>query len=429
MFRIQSLFKIFRYPGKMAEPDLADLFWIIKLRWLAIAVFFFLTFPALHFGYLNGYTALYYLGSVAILFVFNLLSSWAWSENKATQKREVSPVVICFHLAFDLLILTVLLLVSGGSATPFLSLFLLNACLGGLLIPGRLSWPFLVLIHSLLGFLQFNLRLEGKLQDLPNVNVMMIATHLLLFGFWLVMRSLGGYLEVQRTQQMNARVLLEKQDRLRAIGALAAGFSHEFASPLNAAKIRLERLRRNSPNDDVMAALSAVLACEDVVHQMNSSQMDARDFHKKKIRAADLLGDVIDSWQEDHSEVVIQREISDVGEILLPPLNFAQVILNLLDNAFDAAPGKEIRVSLKAEAQRIVFQVEDQGPGFAAGVLEKWGEPFNTGKAEGTGLGLYVSQLFAASLGGELQIRTGHNQGGASGAQVLIHWPQMREDT
>lgn len=414
-----NLARLFGFPGNQPEGELAKLLWVVRLRWLAVGLFFVLAAPAFVMGFLSRESMPIYLGVVGVLLVFNLLTQLSASE----PGRLINSFWFCFQMAFDLCILTVLLSLTGGVNNPAVALLFLNVALGGLLIPGRLSWPFLVLVHTSLGSLQF----DHVARDPAGLSSQQIGEfflyHLLAFSFWFVMRSLGAHLEGQFERAAQARVVIEKQDRLRAIGALAAGFSHEFASPLNAAIIRLERARRERASEDVNEALEAVRACQAVVHQMNSSQMDSRTFSLKRVVVADLLADVVETWTEDHPHTPVRLEIEDRTEDVLPSINFAQVVLNLLDNADQAAPANEVSVTLRSVDGQYQLTVADRGPGFSEPVLNRLGEPFLTTKEEGTGLGLYVSQLFCQSLGGRL---VAGPRGDGRGARVLLEWPQTR---
>ncbi len=412
--------RFFRFADIPAGGELAKLLWLIRMRWLAVGLFFVLTGPALMMGLLSRETVFVYLAMVSVLLVVNLLTQFVIAE----QGRWIGPFWICFQMAFDLCVLTTLLVITGGLANPFVVLFLLNVAIGGLLIPGRLSWPFLFLAHTFLAFLQFQFAIKEIGEISSGLLGTFVVCHFLVLAFWLVMRSLGVHLERQLKREAQAQMIIEKQDRLRAIGALAAGFSHEFASPLNSAKIRLERACHEHPTEDITEALEAVKECETVVHQMNSSQMDSRDFAFREVILADLLKDIVDSWKEEHPETSVRLNYEDRSSGMIPPINFAQAVLNLLDNAGEAAPAKEIDVALRCSNDRFHLQVSDQGPGFTASVLARFGEPFVTTKATGTGLGLYVSHLFCQSLGGSLTIRQSEELGGA---EVHLEWPRQRE--
>ena len=408
-----------KFPSLQSDAELSKVFWLVRLRWVAILFFFLLTGPALAMGVLTRSTVLVFVGLIGFLFSFNLVTQAVFIR----PRKRVSPHFIFFQLVLDLFVLSGLLIVSGGFTNPFVAMFLMNASLGGILISGRLSWAFIAIAHLLLGTLQWLFVSGSGLVLESTLLAYILVSHMLAFSFWIVMRSLGNYLEKQSEIHAQSRLHLERQDRLRALGSLAAGFSHEFASPLNSAKIRLERLKRLGANsnsaEDLEEALASVRACEQVIQQMNSSQLDARDFHLKSVRIRDLLTDILDSWREEHPSANLRVQIDCEETLRIPPINFAQVVLNLLDNAFESAPHSEIEIRFERVGGRYRLQVSDRGSGFAESVLERFGEPFVTTKVNGTGLGLYVSQLFSQSLGGDLRLVNGDE----AGAKVILSWP------
>lgn len=415
-----------------ATFESSKLVWLVKLRWAAILLFFCLIAPGYLFGVLDRFSTIMFAGILGFLFVFNLFTQLLFFDNRKT----VEPVFICFQLSLDLLILTILLFISGGFRNPFVALFLLNAGLGGVLIKGRLSWPFVILCHTFLVALQIQFFFE--MSDLvvdSHFWIYAFASHVLVLSVWLVMRSLGSYLEKHFETQTFAYIQLEKQDRLRALGALAAGFSHEFASPLNAAKLRLDRLERlfenmqntpawvSSAQDNLSAAKKSIESCEAVIHSMNSSQLDVRDQNVKPINMTEFIKDVTESWLEEHqsANLIIENNLSE--RLNVSPINLAQVILNLLDNAFESNSQGMISLRLSSQDNQIKLVVEDEGAGFDDRILSRRGEPFVTTKVAGTGLGLYVSEIFAQSLGGYLLTE---NKPQRKGAMVTLTWPLQK---
>lgn len=423
-----------RFPSHIINNEVAKLIWITRLRWFALGLFIALLLPAFKFGFLQRGHILFYLFGICLLFAFNLVSLFLFTEKfflESQSDKRINSFIFCLQFAFDLFILTYLLWFSGGIKNPFIVLFLLNTALGGLLIPGRVAFPLLLLTHSLLAALQMKFMAQAPLT--APITIYFLISHFLVLTFWMVMRNLGSYLEKRNQAETLATLTLERQDRLRSLGALTAGFSHEFASPLNTAKIRLQRIMRAAGQientsqefkEEIYEALEAIEDCEGILHQMNSSQLDSRDYQFKKIRVADLLKDVIDSWKEEHPEAQIHTQATEAQYDSLPAVNFAQVVLNLLDNAYEAEPHKPIDVQLDFVDGQFTLSIRDQGPGFSHLVLEKQLEPFITTKTHGTGLGLYVSQLFANSLGGQLKIK---NLNAPTGALVKIIWPQQKE--
>jgi two-component system sensor histidine kinase RegB len=420
----------FRFPKVEGHTESAKLSWLVRLRWGAIGLFFCMAGPGYIFGALNRTTILIFIGIIGFLFIFNLLTQLIFVENKV----PVGPLFIGFQLAFDLAVLTGLLLISGSFENPFVALFLLNAGLGGVLIRGRNAWPFVVLCHAFLIALQIEYATSNIDLSQQTFWIFVFVSHILLLSVWVVMRSLGTYLEGHFERLTQSRIQFEKQDRLRAIGALAAGFSHEFASPLNAAKLRLDRLERafdkieKTPNwlteakENLSEAQESIKACESVIHSMNASQLDVRDHNFKSVDMKEFIQDVSESWLEEQNAAQLTVENQIVSPLLISPINLAQVILNLLDNAYEANPKGQIVLKVKENSSHVELSVEDEGPGFSDRVINRQGEPFVTTKPNGTGLGLYVSEIFAQSLGGYLSVK---NKSKSSGAIVTLIWPSQ----
>lgn len=424
MFELHVVKNFFKFPEAQISSESAKLIWLVRWRWVAVGLFFLMASPGYFWGTLSRETFIIFIGVLSLLLIFNLLTHFFFIESK----RQVGPLFICLQLSVDLMVLTALLFLSGGFANPFVVLFLFNAGLGGILIRGKLSWPFILLCHSFLICLQTQYFIKTPMGEDHPFLMFTIVSHVLLFAIWLLMRSLGASLENYFEISAQARMALETQNRLRAIGALAAGFSHEFASPLNAAKLRLDRVVRGfdknekvqSWMEDILEAQISIRSCEAVIHSMNASQLDVREYHLKEIKVAELIYDVIEAWKYENPNSRIEVVVNSNQSFLVSPINLAQVILNLLDNAFEASPGSLIRVELSVDNGQVILKIEDHGPGFCQHVLSRRGEPFLTTKPNGTGLGLYVSDIFAQSLGGQISIA---NKANKSGAVVTLSWP------
>lgn len=411
--RLGSAFKFAVYlPPQNSEGEAFKIVWLTKLRWLALSLFFVLSIPGFTLKYLDRATMPIYIGVLGCVFMFNL-----FSQMFLTQQKRITEFSVFFQLVFDVAALVVLLVLSGNIQNPFFAVFCLNASLGAILITGALGWSFLALTHLSVFLMQMAHMTDHSVG--LNEKVQIFVIHILIISFWVVMRSLGKYLDQINQMHLVHRTIADKQDRLRALGALAAGFSHEFASPLNAAKIRIERaLRENPQNENMLAASESLKSCEMVIHQMNLSQMDARSFKAKDVQASEILKDIIESWKEENNSFIVDLNCDEAVLIKVPVMNFAQVVINLLDNAAQAGNDSRIEISFIQKNGSNDLSFRDYGSGFDSSVLAKIGEPFVTNKSEGTGLGLYVTQIFAHSLGGDLKIENLN-----PGSIVTLKWP------
>lgn len=210
---IYEIANFFRFPKIEGHTENAKLNWLVRLRWGAIGLFFCMAGPGYILGALNRTTIMIFIGIIGFLFIFNLLTHLIFVESKT----PVGPLFIGFQLAFDLAVLTGLLLISGSFGNPFVAMFLLNAGLGGVLIRGRNSWPFVVLCHAFLIALQIEFATDQMELSPQTFWIFVFVSHVLVFSVWLVMRSLGTYLESHFESLSQARVQNEKQDRLRQL--------------------------------------------------------------------------------------------------------------------------------------------------------------------------------------------------------------------
>jgi nitrogen fixation/metabolism regulation signal transduction histidine kinase len=100
-----------------------------------------------------------------------------------------------------------------------------------------------------------------------------------------------------------------------------------------------------------------------------------------------------------------------------------QVVHNLIQNAQDASEA-HAKVTLTTRwspaRKRVKLTVTDEGPGFAANILQRAFEPYVTTKAKGTGLGLAVVKKIADEHGARLDIANLLEDGVVKGAQVSL---------
>lgn len=397
------------------------LFWLVRLRWLFILLGLVLFFPALSSGYLASSKAPAFIGLISILIVFNLLVSLFFEK----RVNQLHPLIIAFHMAFDLLIVTGLLLLTGGFANPFILILLLHCSIAAILLNGPSSWNFLLLAHTLLLTLQLH-----SLYQLPLSQESLLPTflvyHFVLLIFWLVMRSFGRVLK--RAQELESTFLkvVAQQNRLKSIGALTAGFCHEFASPLNTASIRLDRLSRkimtesDEVTNEIFEMKAAIEACQNTLNQLNFAQVDTKSTESKNINLNELLKSTVSNWQQN-KEAQVKISFNQEVKTFAPSINIIQVITNLLDNAFEANPTGVICLELDVIEKWIILRTRDQGPGFSEEQLKRIGEPFFSTKKMGTGLGLYVSELIIQSIGGNLRVEN-NREGGAC---ISLSWPMI----
>jgi two-component system sensor histidine kinase RegB len=412
-------------------PDSSSLIQgIVRFRWIAIIFMMIGTVPLLESGYLLKEQLFYFMAVVALLAVFNGLTQGIWSKTTAAKEQSLLFV----QLLVDLLAVAGLLFVSGSAANPFIAVLTLHAFLGGMLLRNKRSLLFAFILLGLLGILQ--IETNKDLAVTLNVDRKEMAFHFLfqwvvVIGAWFVARLFSVLLEKQEERIRSLQNRQHRADRLKSLGALAAGFSHEMATPLNSLKLRLDRGVRKiedpaAAHIEIQQAQLSLDECISIFQKMVGVFATSTDGELQKLDIHSVLKDIVQSWEADNN-TVLRKEWSQ-GDIYcrLQPLSFAQTVFDLLDNAKEASGAvSDISLRVYQNAEEIVIEVVDAGSGVSSEIIERLGEPFNTNKQNGNGLGVYSAMMTAQSMGGEFSLRNNSPGKGAT-ARLSIPYEENR---
>jgi two-component system sensor histidine kinase RegB len=422
-----AVLRLLGSPGLLAQRSRGDLERIrlsllARLRWVALCGQLAVVVPALRLGWLEQRMLAPYLGTVGGLLAYNVWTTWALRRDIAGPRSVLLP------LAVDLGALGVLLALSGGAWNPLASIFIVHAGLGALVLSGWRSVVFAGLLVVVAAAISLVPTLPPAAPIRPtSVSIVLPSLVLVALTVWALTAWMAAGLAAQRRMLENLREQQQRVDRLRASGALAAGFSHEFSTPLNTLKMRLERLSRleleGSGEKDLAAAREAADRCEGVLRSMVGRQLNPKKVRLEEVELSGLVRRVCDSWATGGRAVQVTVE-GEVGHTcLLPTLPLTRALLDLLDNAAEASPGggterDELRVQVTCGGDECRVAVLDRGPGWPAVVRQNLGQPFLTTKPDGTGLGLYNAHSLAQALGGGLELES--REGGGAVAAFRI---------
>lgn len=207
-----------------------------------------------------------------------------------------------------------------------------------------------------------------------------------------------------------------QNERLAAVGTLAAGLAHEIRNPLNGAQLHvsfLERAIRRKSNDPDM--LEATRVVGDEIKRLANLVTEFLDFARPKppelkptslVKALEHACSLVADAAKAHQvELTCDLPTSDV-EFPADSAKLTQVLLNLLNNAVEATGavgGGRVRLRGRRGPRQVFIDVEDDGPGLPGPDAPIF-DAFYSTKEGGTGLGLAISHRIVTDHRGTIDV-------------------------
>ncbi len=227
------------------------------------------------------------------------------------------------------------------------------------------------------------------------------------------------------TETRALQELAARNQRLSAIGKMAASLAHQIRTPLAGALLYLSQCR--SRRDDRERGTLLEKGIERLRH-LDLLVQDMLVFARGKgpgerVRVADLFRAVHEAAmavKPPNAHLVIH------GSDVLVELDgnrtaLAAALTNLVNNAFEASPDVIVTLKAKLHGDRVEFTVRDNGPGIAPSIQSRVFEPFFSTRPAGTGLGLAVVKTVAEAHGGDLALHSELDRG----TRIDINLPRM----
>jgi two-component system, sensor histidine kinase FlrB len=217
------------------------------------------------------------------------------------------------------------------------------------------------------------------------------------------------------TETRALQELAARNQRLSAIGKMAASLAHQIRTPLAGALLYLSQCR--SRRDERERAKLLEKGIERLRH-LDLLVQDMLVFARGKgpgerVRVADLFRAVHDAAmavKPPNAHLVIH------GSDVLVELDgnrtaLTAALTNLINNAFESGPDVVVTLQAKLRGDRVEFTVRDNGPGIAPSLQSRVFEPFFSTRPAGTGLGLAVVKTVTEAHGGNLALHSARGTG------------------
>lgn len=207
---------------------------------------------------------------------------------------------------------------------------------------------------------------------------------------------------------------LQKQDRMKAVSALAAGMAHEIKNPLTSIKTFAEFLPKKYDDIEFRNKFSKLVI--DEVDRVNSIVQQLLDFSKPTDPILKLLkiSETMDETLSLLSSNLIQHKISlnkDFDSSLMTMVDknqLKQAFLNLLLNSIQSmSTGGTLTIGVKPLRSKFIsIIIQDTGAGINSEHLNHIFDPFYTTKEGGTGLGLAIVHSIITKHGGKIDVQS-----------------------
>ena len=381
--------------------------------------------------------------------VLTVIAGAAWANVvfslQANARQPLSPTEITAQLTFDVFQLTALLMLTGGLANPFVVLLAAPVVIAFTVMRARYALIVAAMCVLATGLMALWSR---PLPWYPEGGFSPPGVYLI--GLWMAFIVGATFISVfvwrvaEDARRMSAALaatqsILAREQRLSALGGLAAAAAHELGTPLGTIQLVARELENAAGDNEALREDAHLLVvqsqrCRDILSRL-SQRGDEGDAVHASLSLRDLLAEVIEPHLNErvHIETVLETADGPVtARIRSPRLQRLPELLyalgNFLANAVDYASDTVVVRGFWDDDQ-VIVDITDDGPGFAHELLGRLGDPYVSDRDSdrrmtgGLGLGIFIGKLFVERTGGQVEFAnrpTPH-----TGARVRVTWPLM----
>ncbi len=406
---------------------------LVLIRWAAVAGQAF-TAVVVHWGLGFTLPTLAVGGAIALSALLNLAVSLGRPASARIFDREAAV-----FLAFDIVQLVVLLYLTGGLINPFSLLLLAPVAIGAtvLSLGSTIALAVLTMLSiGLLGVVHEPLPWNGSPPQLPAIYQVGVWAGLSLTTLLI---TLYGWRLAEEARQMNdalgaAQAALAQEQRMSALGALAAAAAHELGTPLSTiAVIAKEMQREVEPDDplreDVELLVSESERCRSILARLSVDPAGDESDAYTLVPMPALIEAAGQNYQREGISISFEAGATANGAPATAPIlvrspEIMQGIGNIVQNAVSFARA-DVRITTHWSTEWAEVEVADDGPGFSEALLDELGTPFistRQGEEGHMGLGVFIAKTLLERTGATVTF--GNRPENEGGAVVVVRWPK-----
>ncbi len=400
----------------------------VNLRWIGV-IGQFITINIVTFLFKFEFNFL--LANIIVLAgaISNIFLFYYFKKNQLQEKISLT------FLTLDILQLSFLLYLTGGTINPFSIFLIIPSIFASSSLSIRTNILLIILtISSIILLTFYHQELPSPLNEYVfsiyyyySVPLALIIALLFLSFFAL---TFGNESKVRKDALDKIQEVISKEHELVSLGGQAAAAAHSLGTPLSTIKIISQDLYNNFKNNrdlkkDIELLVSQVDRCNEILKKLSLNPIVEDDFIDKNITLYDYVKEIVNSFKEISDKNFIINIEQDYNSFeISKSIEIVYGIRNFIGNA-NKFSKKNIFISITSDSENSIISIEDDGSGFPKDILTKIGEPYikslqskNKSRA-GLGLGIFIGKTLLEKNKAKLLIRNSETRGGG---EIKIEW-------
>ncbi|MDD5033909.1 MAG: ATP-binding protein [Methylococcaceae bacterium] len=389
------------------------------------------------------------LHQAALTFIITAVSGFNWyTWFRLSSDRPVQEIELLIQLGCDVLAITAILYFTGGATNPIAWFFLLPLIIAATVLPQSFTWYLVIFASSCYTILMRYYEPLPKIVPMtlsetqpPHIQSMMEHHDLQLhvFGMWFgfvfsavlvayFVVGMANSLRERDRKLTEAREQALRNERVVALGTLAAGAAHEMGTPLGTMAIlvhELEKEYEHSLSKDLYKKMKIlreqVDRCKDALSVMSASAGAIRAESGRIMPISRFIDEVLENWRQQRLNPKLEylKNGFEPSPGILAERTLSHALVNILNNAADVSP-QRIVLKVRWTPEYALLEIYDEGPGISPSIFAQLGKDPISSKEHGLGVGLFLAFSAIERLGGKIEM---HARTGTCGTVTRITLP------
>ncbi|MDD5578371.1 MAG: ATP-binding protein [Methylobacter sp.] len=400
------------------------------------------------------------------LVILSIGSVNIYTSMRLKTDEPVTELEIFSQITIDVLSIAALLYLTGGASNPITWVFLLPVIITTIMLPQSYSWYMVILTTSLYtALIAFNIPLPSIEPHMPDPALlhedmahyqMLQQAHTMsdksyfslhLFGMWFGFVFSAGLVaffvaELAKTLRHQERNLAEarenalRDERVVALGTLAASAAHDMGTPLGTIAIVAHELEQEYPihrfpdlYEKTLIMQQQINRCKEALSVMSASAGELRAESGKVTLVTNYIDAVLNQWRAHQPSAKLNFFINPCVAAeakIIAERTLTHSIINILNNAVEASPAEQgIELHASWDLDYITIKIRDFGSGLPPEVAELAGKQPVASKKRGLGVGLFLTYSTISRLGGKIIIS--NVESGGACAEITL--PLLNAET